>query len=92
MPQVVENRSTLSGQVQHVEAAGDMLAVTLRVDRAEPVPGVANLLGGTVGAMITLAVPAGGGDTPRPGDEIRCQARLAGPQRYFAIPGSLTTR
>lgn len=93
MVQVVENRSILSGQVQHVEAAGDAAAITLRVERAEPVAGMANLLQGTVGNTITVTVPVDGGDAlPRPGDQIRCEAHLAGPQRYYAVAGSVETR
>ena len=90
MVQVVENRSTLSGLVQRVEPAGSAVEITLRVDGAEPVPGVANLLEGTVGETITLTLPAGADDAPpQPGERIRCEARLAGPQRFFAIPGSV---
>lgn len=90
MVQVVENRSALSGVVEQVESANGGLTVTLRVERADPVPGVANLLADRVGGTVTLMVPPSGGDVPpQPGDRIRCHARLAGPQRYFAIPGSI---
>ena len=90
MVQVVEHRSMLSGLVQRVEPAGDAVVITLRVEGADPVPGIANLLQGTVGETITLTLPAGVEDAPpQPGDRIRCQARVAGPQRFFAIPGSV---
>lgn len=88
MVQVVENQATVTGEVQAVEPAGDSVAVTLRVERADPVPGVANLLQDVVGETITLSLLAKDA-APRPGDQIRCQARLAGPGRYFAIPGTV---
>lgn len=89
MVQAVENRAALSGVVQRVEPAGEGVAITLRVEGVDPVPGVPNLLAGTVGETITVTVPHGGDTPPRPYDRIRCQARLAGPGRYVAVAGTV---
>lgn len=91
MVQAAENRAELGGMVRRVEPAGEAMSITLHVERADTVPGMANLLAGTVGTTITVTLPGNGGDAPPlAGDHIRCQARLTGPGRYVAVPGTLT--
>lgn len=90
MVQAAENRAELGGVVRRVEPASEAMSITLEVERADTVPGMANLLAGTVGTTITVTLPGNAGDVaPQPGDRIHCQARLAGPGRYVAVRGTL---
>jgi len=90
MVQAAENRAELWGVVRRVERTGEAVSIALDVERADAVPGMANLLAGTIGKTITVTLPGRRGDAaPQPGDRIRCQARLVGPGRYIAVPGTL---
>ncbi len=90
MVQVIENRTALGGVVERVDGDAGAASVTLRVEQADPVPGFANLLEDRRGESITLTLPLDAGQVPpSPGERIRFQARLAGPERYFAVPGTI---
>ena len=80
MVQVVENRTDLEGVVksQTPQATG-VVVLVVAVERATPVPGVADLLSQRVGSSLDVTAPADRVPSDLTDQRIRFRARLAGP-------------
>jgi hypothetical protein len=78
MVQAIENLTALSGRVltrSRHPTLGDYDLVTLAVERAEPVPGRANLLSSEVGKELSVAIRRELLGDAKQGDHLRCRAK-----------------
>lgn len=88
MVQVIENSTDITGTVVNRTPCAnvpDYDELTLRIDEATPVAGLADLMSQRIGDTLNLLVahhllPDGG----LVGRQLRCRARMAGPGVYMA--------
>ena len=88
MVQSIENRTNLHGQVRGRQADPDRPGwelLDIHVTKADPVPGLPNLLGQTTGSTITVSVPT---DLLPSGDMRGAWLRL---RAYRGGPGTVLT-
>ena len=78
MVQMVENLARIEGTViarKPHSTLNDYDVLTLRLERAEPVPDRANLLGSLIGSSIEVAVRRALLGNAGPGAHLRCRAK-----------------
>ena len=94
MVQMVENWTTVDAVVVAAPKPADLPdfdAVELRVERAQPVPGYANLLADSAGKSLTVLAPRERLAGICAGVPVRLQVRRA-PGRLFANPDEIVRR
>jgi hypothetical protein len=78
MVQAVDNLTTISGRIRsrsHHPALDGYDLIDLAIERAEPVPGRANLLASQVGKEIGVAIRRELLGNAKPDDHVRCRAK-----------------
>src|SRR5262245_40966237 len=78
MVQAIENLTRISGRIlarRPHPSLSDYEIATLKLERADPVPGKANLLAPLVGTDIDVAIPRVLLGNASPGAQLRCRAK-----------------